>query len=110
MVEAGTIQFVPSQGGAAREDRNDVTADQWLANGGVATSVEERVQDSDARVIAIVSVIQRQIGAGCLTSQGVPMNHRLRGRMLVMHMQRGQQRQRPDADDGAGRNDESDPS
>lgn len=108
MVEAGTIQFVPSQEGAAREDRDDVTADEWLADSGVATSVEEQVQDSDARVIAMVSVVQRQIGAGCLTNHGVPMNHRLRGRMLPMHMEHGQQRERPDDGDGAGRNDESD--
>lgn len=108
MVEAGIIPFVPSQEGAAREDRDDVTADEWLADGGVATSVEERVQNSNARVIAIVSMVPRKVGEGCLTNYGVPMNHRLRGQMLPMHMEHGQQRERRDDGDGAGRNDESD--
>jgi hypothetical protein len=112
VVESRVIRFKAHEA-SFRQDRDRATADKGWADAVVTTGFDDGiVQNSSRRVIARIWVVQGEIGVRWVTTHSVPMNHSLRrrrvGRMLVMHMERRQQRERPQDADSAGRSDESD--
>jgi hypothetical protein len=112
VVESGVIRLEAPHEASFRQDRDNLTADEWLIEAAVTTGFEDRGNNSSGRVISVIPVVKREIGAGCATDDRVPMDHRVRGlharRMHIVHVEGGQQREPQDSGDRPDRNDESD--